>query len=179
MHLGPVDVPWTESDPRVTTLDNNFYYRQEDSLSAFTKKHGTSYNVIIPSWILGAVKEAAMNILYPLAVYAAVQKHLKLPLDFPGDIIAWDKEQLESTAQMNAYFSEWAALNPNAKDESLNIVDDYRFNWGRFWPILASWYGLNWSPPDKDAKYTEIEIPTNPRGYVKSSLTSIPLFSRY
>lgn len=106
-----------------------------------------------------------MNMLYPLAVYAATQKHLGKALGFPGDIVAWDKEQLESTAQMNGYFSEWAALKLEAANESFNIVDDYRFNWGRFWPVLAGWFGLSWSPPATDAQYTEIEIPTNPRGY--------------
>jgi hypothetical protein len=163
MHLGPVNIPWTESDPRIT-LDNNFYYRQEDSLRAFAAKHNISYNIIIPSWILGAVKDAAMNILYPLSVYAAVQKHLGKDLDFPGDIVAWDKEQLQSSSLMNSYFSEWAALNEKAKDQSFNVVDDYRFNWGRFWPILADWYGLKWAPPANDAVYNEWEVPLNPRG---------------
>ena len=166
MHLGAVEVPWIESDPRVT-LDNNFYYRQEDSLRAWAKKNNTHYNVTIPSWILGAVREAAMNILYPLSIYAAVQKHLAQPLDFPGDILAWDKEQLQSSAKMNSYFTEWVALTPEAKDERFNIVDDYRFNWARFWPVLASWYGLDWNHPTDDAsKYTEVTFPDNPRGSV-------------
>ena len=91
MHLRPVNIPWVESDPRVT-LDNNFYYRQEDSLIAFATKNHINYNVVIPFWIIGSVKEAAMNILYPLPVYAAVQQHLGNRLDFPGDFIAWDKE---------------------------------------------------------------------------------------
>ena len=163
MHLGPVNVPWLESDPRVT-LDNNFYYRQEDSLKAWAARNHTSYSVVIPSWILGAIKETAMNILYPLSVYAAVQKHLGKKLDFPGDIVAWDKEQLQSTATMNSYFSEWAVLTDKAKNERFNIVDDYRFNWGRFWPVLAGWYGLDWNPPAVDAAYKEIEFPQNPRG---------------
>ena len=164
MHLGSVAVPFIESDPRVT-LDNNFYYRQEDSLRAWAKRNNTRWNVTIPAWILGAVREAAMNILYPLSIYAAVQKHLNLPLEFPGDITAWDKEQLQSSAQMNAYFSEWVALTPKAGDQSFNIVDDYRFNWGRFWPVLARWYGLDWSPPTEDeSKYTEVIMPDNPRG---------------
>lgn len=164
MHLGSVATPWIESDPRVT-LDSNFYYRQEDSLRAWAERNRTHYNITIPGWILGAVRENAMNILYPLSIYAAVQKHLNLPLEFPGDIIAWDKEQLQSTATMNGYFTEWVALTPEAQDESFNIVDDYRFNWGRFWPVLASWYGLDWATPAEDeTKYTEVVIPTNPRG---------------
>ena len=166
MHLGPVDIPWIESDPRVTAFDRNFYYRQEDSLKAFAQQFKTGFNIIIPSWILGANKTAAINILYPLAVYAACQKRLGNQLHFPGDITAWDKEQLHSTAQMNSYFSEWVALKAEAENESFNIVDDYRFNWGRFWPILAEWYGLSWSPPREDAKYMEVELPTNPRGYI-------------
>ena len=165
MHLGPVAIPMLESDSRIT-LDDNFYYPQEDMLSAFTAKHNSSYAVTRPSWILGAIEGAAMNILYPLSVYAAVQKKLGGKLVFPGDWVAWDKEQLQSTALMNGYFEEWAALTPEAEDEAFNIVDDYRFNWGRFWPILAKWYGLDWAPPDEEAKYQEIEMPMKPRGFV-------------
>ncbi|OBT41182.1 hypothetical protein VE00_08115 [Pseudogymnoascus sp. WSF 3629] len=103
------------------TYENSFYYRQEDSLIAFAKKHHISYNIVIPAWILGA-------------------QHLGKRLDFPGDIVAWDKEQLQTTATMDSYFSE-------------------------FWLVLAGWYGLKWDPPVVDAEYTEFEMPLNPRGY--------------
>jgi hypothetical protein len=49
-------------------------------------KSAVGWNVAMPSFILGAVPDAAMNATYPLAVYAAVCVHLGEPLDFPGSI---------------------------------------------------------------------------------------------
>jgi nucleoside-diphosphate-sugar epimerase len=165
MHLGAVAIPYIESDPRVT-IDDNFYYPQEDNLAKFSSEHQTSFNVVRPVWILGATKDAAMNMLYPLSVYAAVQSYLGKPLDFPGDVAAWENEKLQSSASMNSYFHEWLVLNPNVANEAFNITDDYRFNWSRFWPILASWYGAKWNPPTNDeSKYTEISAKHNPRQY--------------
>lgn len=107
-----------------------------------------------------------MNLVYPLCVYAAVQAHMKQPLVFPGDYLAWDKEQIQSTAMLNSYLSEWAALTPAAGDEAFNAGDDFPFYWSRFWPILASWYGVSWLPPDQNAEYKVMELPHTPRGYV-------------
>lgn len=162
-HLGPVDTPHIESDPRVTT-EPNFYYTQEDILFEYCKQTSTQWNVIRPSFILGAVKDAAMNMVYPLSVYAAVQAHMKQPLVFSGDYAAWDKEQIQSTAMLNSYMSEWAALTPAAGNHAFNAGDDCAFTWCRFWPVLASWYGVSWLPPDPNADYKVMELPHTPRG---------------
>jgi hypothetical protein len=54
----------------------------------------------MPSFILGAVPDAAMYAAYPLTVYAAVCAHLKEPLQFPGSI---EMTQIASSAMLNAY----------------------------------------------------------------------------
>ena len=103
------------------------------------------------------------------AVYASVQAHLKQPLQFPGDYVAWDKEQCQSTAMVNAYLEEWAVLTPEAANEAFNAQDGTPFTWGRFWPYLASWYGIPWEPPEsKPDKYrtTVSRAVETPRGYV-------------
>ena len=64
----------------------------------------------MPSSILGAVLDAAMNAAYPLAVYAAVCAHLGEPLDFPGSIESWQMTQIASSAMLNAYLEEWSVL---------------------------------------------------------------------
>ncbi|MCJ1300163.1 hypothetical protein MMC08_002957 [Hypocenomyce scalaris] len=163
-HLGPIHTPHQEDDPRVT-IEPNFYYLQEDILFKWCRQNATQWNVIRPSFILGAVKDAAMNMVYPLCVYAAVQAHLTQPLVFPGDYVAWDKEQIQSTAMLNSYMSEWAALTPAAGDQAFNAGDDFPFYWSRFWPILAGWYGVPWLPPDANAEYKVMEMPHTPRGY--------------
>ena len=84
------------------------------------------------------------------AVYASVQAHLKRPLLFPGDYVAWDKEHCQSTAMINAYLEEWAVLTPDAANEAFNVQDGVPFTWGRFWPYLANWYGVSWEPPESN-----------------------------
>jgi hypothetical protein len=44
------------------------------------------WNVVMPSFILGAVPDSTMNAAYSLAIYAAVCAHLGEPLDFLGSI---------------------------------------------------------------------------------------------
>lgn len=156
--------PQSEEDPRVAG-DMNFYYTQEDILFNHCKGSQTQWNVTRPGWVLGAVTDAAMNIVYPLSVYAAVQRHRDLPLDFPGDYMAWDKEQDQSTAMLNCYFSEWVALTPEAGDHAFNICDGGPFSWGRFWPVLAGWYGIGWNPPNTEKDFKEVTMAKAPRGY--------------
>ncbi|PVH72836.1 NAD(P)-binding protein [Cadophora sp. DSE1049] len=167
-HMGPATSPSFETDSRVT-LENNFYYPQEDILSAYCKDVGAQWNVVRPSYIIGAVRDNLLNHMVGLAVYCSVQAHLKRPLEFPGDYIAWDREYCQSTAMLNAYLEEWAVLTPEAGNEAFNAQDGLPFTWSRLWPYLANWYGTSWNPPDPDvSKYRSTESRHKngtPRGY--------------
>lgn len=192
VHLGPTPTPEEENDPRVT-IAPNFYYPQEDLLKQWCRRDQIHYNITIPGYILGAVKGAAMNILYPLAVYASVQKELGNSLEFPADVAAWDSEKHQSMAKLIAYHAEWAVLTEGAEDQSLNITDGSEFryvsrfsvdcgasskkgttdtetlrSWGKFWPVLAKWYGIEYGVPEEDpSKYGTLEMPYEPppRGF--------------
>ncbi|CAI7607401.1 unnamed protein product [Penicillium pancosmium] len=149
-HMGPATNPSFESDPRVT-LEDNFYYPQEDALAKYCEETGAAWNVVRPSYIIGAVRDGALNFMIGLAIYGAIQSYLKKPLDFPGDYAAWDREFCQSTALLNAHFEEWAVLTDKAGNEAFNIHDGQSFTWGRFWPYLASWFGIPWNPPEADS----------------------------
>ncbi|KAK4948705.1 hypothetical protein LTR10_012709 [Elasticomyces elasticus] len=166
VHLGPTKVPQEESDPRVE-LEPNFYYPQEDSLFEYCKQQGVGWNVCMPGPILGAVPDAAMNAAFPLAVYAAVSKHLGVPMEFPGDIASWQMYQSMSSSMMNAYMEEWAVLSPAARDQKFNACDNSAFTWEACWPRIADWYGIKYTGPDTgpDTKWIEKETRFNPRGY--------------
>jgi hypothetical protein len=102
VNLGPVNVPTREDDPRVTIGSPIFYYRQEDVMLKWCDSHPeTSWSITMPSWIVGAVKASDMTTIYPLAVYAAVQKKLGKPLAFPGDTAAWEKIMPMSSAVLD------------------------------------------------------------------------------
>lgn len=167
LHLGPTATPMEEADPR-HGIQGNFYFPQEDLLAEYCAKHDATWVVTRPCFILGAVEAAAMNILWPLSVYATIQAHLGLPLEFPGDVAAWDAEKHQSTATLIAYHAEWALLTPEAADQALNQSDSSAFSWGKFWPTLAQWYHIPVGRPALDANnYATITMPyaVPPRGF--------------
>jgi hypothetical protein len=107
-----------------------------------------------------------MNLCYPLAVYATVCKHLGEPLRFSSDLAAWEVQTDQSSAMLNGYMEEWMVLNDHTANEAFNTADDAAFTWGKFWPKLAGWYGIEYVKPDPDAKYTEIKSgEQTPRGF--------------
>jgi hypothetical protein len=175
VHLGPAAVPQEELDPRVL-LEPNFYYSQEDYLTTFAARHQINWVTTRPSWIPGAVLEAAMNLCLPLGIYATVQKHLGKPLEYPADLAAWETQQTLSSAQMNGYLAEWAVLTRAAQNGSLNATDDCAFTWGKFWPKLAAWFDIPWKGPadavdadsgEQAAQLHKVETPYSPppRGF--------------
>lgn len=81
---------------------------------------------------------------------------------------AWDVNKDLTTAKIIGHFSEWAVLTEGAADEALNIVDDSPFSYGRFWPEIARWFGVEAGRPEADeSKYQTITMPRNPapRGF--------------
>jgi hypothetical protein len=166
LHLGPAAVPMMEDSPRVD--HPNFYFPQEDILADWCKENNTQWTVTRPGFILGAVKEASMNVTLGMAIYASIQKELGQPLNFPSGINAWDASKDLSTMKLIAYHEEWAVLTEGAADQALNIVDDSRFSWGGVWPTFASWYGIPHGIPEPDeSKYLTITMPRTipPRGF--------------
>lgn len=160
LHIGRARMPAIESDPQPKHLDPNFYYRQEAALFDFCKANpGTSWNVIRPAWILGAVNNAQMNALHPYAIYAAVQAQKKEPLYFPGDWTRWQSLAHHSTAMLTGYLSEWVALENKCKNEAFNSQDTSPLSWDRLYEELARWFGLQKGivgPEEDESKYTTV-----------------------
>lgn len=122
----------------------------------------------MPTGILGAVPDAAMNIVFPLGVYASVQKHLGKKLQFPCDLRAWEIDICLSSGKLNGYMEEWAVLNEETRNEKFNIMDGATFTWGNFWPQLAGWYGVEYERPSMDeSAYTSTTTKYDPppRGF--------------
>lgn len=167
VHLGPSAIPQEESAPRVT-LEPNFYYPQEDFLWSFCAEHSIDWNICMPAGILGAVPDAAMNLVFPLGVYASVQKHLGETLEFPSDLQAWEVNRCMSSSRMNGYMEEWAVLTDSTKNEKFNTMDGTTFTWGNHWPKLAKSYGINYGLPSMDeSAYTIVKSKHDPppRGF--------------
>ena len=88
VHLGATDIPDEESDPRID-LEPNLYYTQHVILTAFCAKHDIGWNSAFPSFMIGAAVASSQSLLFPLLVYASVQKYLGRPLEYPSDVAAW------------------------------------------------------------------------------------------
>ncbi|EDN07949.1 predicted protein [Histoplasma mississippiense (nom. inval.)] len=165
-HLGSSKSPQVESDPRVT-LEPNFYYDQEDLLFQFCKETGVEWNVVRPSFMLGAARDAAMNLAYSLGVFAAVHAHLGEPLIFPGNIASFDVIRDLSSSKLTSYLAEWAVLNPDARNEAFNACDCSAVTPGALWTALAKIYRTGYKAPDPNAEYQCFIFPFDPppRGF--------------
>jgi len=161
LHIGRARMPAIESDTQPKHLEPNFYYRQEATLFDFCKANpGTSWNVIRPAWIIGAVNNAQMNALHPYAVYAAVQAQKNEPLAFPGDWKSWQDLAHHSTAMLTGYLSEWAALEDKCKNEAFNSQDTSPLSWDRLYEELARWFGVQKGvvgPEEDESNYTAVK----------------------
>ena len=167
VHIGPTLSPMEESDPRYLRHPN-FYFPQEDLLWKWASETGAKWNVTRPGFIIGAVPEAAMSIALGLALYAVVQKELGQPLEFPSDGLAWATDKHVTSSRLIAYHAEWLFQTPNTANEILNIADGGQFAYGKFWPVLASVFGADYTVPKADdAAYQTVTMPETqpPRGF--------------
>ncbi|MCJ1333741.1 hypothetical protein MMC10_010441 [Thelotrema lepadinum] len=172
VHLGRTRLPCVESDPRPLHSGPNFYYPQEDHLFEYCKKNpDTSWNVIRPFAIFGAAVGAQMNMLYLLAIYAAVQAHKRQPLYFSGNWTAWQSCHPASTGRLTGYLSEWAILENKCANQAFNSEDGNGLTLDRFFHELARWYGAEKGvvgPVEEEDKYAKFEVrggPDCPLGY--------------
>ena len=109
-----------------------------------------------------------MNITYGLAILASVQKELGWNLPFPGEIAAWDFEKNLSSAKLIAYHAESAVLSDMVADQVLNIAGGSMFACGKFWPVLAKQYGIEYGVSEvNELKFQTIQVPLAPppRGF--------------
>ena len=169
VHLGATDIPDEETDPRLD-LEPNLYYTQHDILETFCKKHSIGWNSSYPSFIMGAALDSSQTLMFPLLVYASVQKYLGKPLEYPSDLNAYYEPQSLSNAVLNSYLYEWSVLAPNTANQAFNASDDSAFTWGKMWPRLAAYFDMSYSGPDmsKETQFREktmkYEPPPHGRG---------------
>lgn len=143
IHIGRARTPALESDPQPKNLAPNFYYKQEATLFNYCKTHpGTSWNIIMPSWIIGAVNNAQINGLFPFAVYAAVQARKNERLYFPGDWKLWQDECHHATAMLTGYLAEWVVLEGKCRNEAFNSQDTSPVSWDRVFEEVGRWFGV-------------------------------------
>ena len=174
VHLGATDIPDEESDPRID-LEPNLYYTQHDILAAFCAKYSIGWTCAFPSFIIGAALDSSQSLLFPLLVYASVQKYLGRPLKYPSDVAAWYAPQSLSNAVLNSYLYEWSVLAPNTANQAFNALDDCAFTWGKMWPRLANYFDIEYTGPKSSSEGVQfkekgLKYETPPHGKGSRSL---------
>lgn len=140
MHLGPYPTPSREDDPR--HLPPNFYYDQQDLLSARAARARWSWSASRPSHICDFAPNRSRNLITVLGAYAAICRELNVPLDFPGSAAGYSVLSELSDATCLAEAIVHVSTHDAGKNAAFNVTNGDNFRWCRVWPLLAQWFGI-------------------------------------
>jgi nucleoside-diphosphate-sugar epimerase len=143
--LGPVAVPMVESQPRAANL--NFYFNQEDFLIARTRNAAWSYSTSRPHAFCDPAIDHPRSIGLVIAVYAAIQRELGLPLDFPGTEQGFHTLTQFTDLALLARSVTWMATEPRCANQSFNVVNGDYPRWSELWPEFAAAFGMKTGTP--------------------------------
>jgi len=145
MHLGPYPTPSREDDPR--HLPPNFYYDQQDLLSAWAAQGGWSWSASRPSYICDFAPDRSRNLITVLGAYAAICRELGVPLDFPGSAAGYSVLSELSDATCLAEAIVFISTHEAGKNAAFNVTNGDSFRWSQVWPLLARWFGISCGVP--------------------------------
>ena len=144
-----IPIPARERAPRDPHA--NFYWLQEDYLTAKAAERGFAWTIFRPQIVVGAAWGAAMNPLLALGAYAAIRREQGLPFAYPGGA-PHVMEMVDPRLLAEAF--EWAAEAPAAANETFNVTNGDVYAWPEVWPALADAFGLQ-SGPDEPMRLSE------------------------
>jgi len=145
VHLGRAVAPFYEDDPR--HLSPNFYYAQEDILRERAEAGEFEWAILRPDVVVGDIVGNPMNIAMVMGVFAALSRQAGIPLRFPGSHKVYDGVFAQTTdAAWMARASVWAALDPAARNQAFNLVNE-PFRWERIWKRVAQAFEMEVGPP--------------------------------
>lgn len=140
-HLGPFRTPAREDDPR--HLPPNFYFDQADYVEGLQKDgRGWTWSGVRPGVVCGFSLGYPHNLIAVLAVYAAILKHLRLPLRFPGTRACFEAVSQVTDVELLAEAMVWTATDPACANQHVNIVNGDQFRWCHLWERLARHFGM-------------------------------------
>jgi nucleoside-diphosphate-sugar epimerase len=138
--LGPVTLPMREENTRAA--GRNFYFEQQDFLQDRSRDEGWTYTISRPHTFCDAGTDMPRSIGLLVAVYAAIQRELGLPLDFPGTARAYAARTQFTDVGLLARAIVWMAHEPRCANEAFNVVNGDCPRWSELWPQFAEAVGL-------------------------------------
>ncbi|WP_312487221.1 SDR family oxidoreductase [Massilia timonae] len=174
VHLGHAQAPFYEDDPRHMTP--NFYYAQEDLLRERAAAGEVEWSILRPDVVVGDIAGNPMNIAMVMGMFAALSKDAGAPLRFPGTDKVYSGVLAQTTdADWMARASVWAALDPAARGEAFNLVNE-PFRWERVWHQVAAAFDMEVGPPQPFslARQMPLKAPAWERIVQRHGLQSMP-----
>jgi nucleoside-diphosphate-sugar epimerase len=142
--LGRFPTPAREDDPRC--LFGNFYYNQEDIVTARTGSRRWSWSTSRPHGICDSSLATPRSMPLLIATYAAICHHLGQPLWFPGTEGNYRAIYQCTDAGLLARAILWMATDPQCADQAFNVTNGDFIRWERLWPVFAQYFGLELGP---------------------------------
>lgn len=175
-------IPLKESLPRPDNDD--FYFRQEDSLWSLAAARGLSWTVLRAQIVVGGGRDSNLNGMLALCVFACLRRAAGLDLPLPGKPPR--RAVIEMTdVELLAKAIAWSLTEPAARNQIFNIANGDVFTWPDIWPVIAEEIGLPVGSPANYSVRTEIArhgqlwkalverhgmaVPDDPLGYLGES----------
>lgn len=139
-HVHPIAVPGRERNRRDD--HENFYWLQEDHLRDRQAGAGAGawgLTILRPQVIWGEAQGGNMNALPALGVYAALLRAAGEPLHWPGGL-APISEAVD--ADLLARVLAWAAVAPEAANQTFNVTNGDVYTLRNVWPVVADAFGM-------------------------------------
>ncbi len=138
VHLGQIPVPAREDAPR--HIHPNFYWEQQDFLSARQAGKDWTWTVFRPQVVFGIGYPSMMNMVAAVGAYAAISRQLGLPLIYPGSGV----RVTEATdARLLARAIAWSGRNAAAANQIFNVTNGDVFTWENLWPTIARAFSMS------------------------------------
>ena len=143
VHVMPLRIPAKESQPRVQ--HENFYWLQEDYLSAAAREKDFSYTIFRPQFVIGDAIGSAMNLVALIGIYGSICAREGRPFGYPGGA-SYVAEATDARLLAKAFL--WSESAAAARDETFNITNGDVFEWRDMWPALGQALGATPGPDD-------------------------------
>lgn len=142
---GPVPLPITEDAPRGKV--DNYYFHQEDFLRERSVGATWSWSTTRPHCFCDPAVDTPRSIGLVIAVYAAIQRELGKPLDFPGTEVAFNARTQFTDLRLLARALAWMAREPRCANQAFNVVNGDTPTWRELWAGYANHFGLEMGGP--------------------------------
>lgn len=122
----------------------NFYWEQERAIRERQAGQDWNFTIFRPQLIFGMALGAAMNLIPPIGVYAALLRERGEALHFPGGPSTFVIEAVD--ADLLARAMAWAGDAQGAEsaaNETFNVTNGDVFVWRQVWPAIADALGMD------------------------------------